>query len=153
MIAIYHLQLQAPLRLLYDWLLTETSLIWLARRINMNLMWRPSMTLAVLGLCHSLGSRLKSSPVTFVWGLKLLGQGEDVTPTGWWWNKWLEMSCRAAQATATLAVLISYGCSQGHWPAVSNKTTSHNDLAQMKTDQLYTVAWRVFHETETMSYY
>lgn len=44
-----------------------------------------------------------------------------------------------AEATATLAVLISYGSSQGHWPAVSNKTTSHNDLAQMTTDQQYSL--------------
>lgn len=38
-----------------------------------------------------------------------------------------------AEVTATLTELIFYESSQGHWPTVSNKTTSHNDLAQMTT--------------------
>ncbi len=49
-----------------------------------------------------------------------------------------QMSCRDAQhrwGDSHTRVLISYGSSQGHWPTVSNKTTSHNDLAQMTTDQ------------------
>lgn len=72
-------------------------------------------------------------------------QGDDET-NGW--------KCHAemhsiAEATATLAVLIPYGSSQGHWPAVINKTTSHNDSAQMTTDQRYSLtslSWDWYYE-------
>lgn len=52
-------------------------------------------------------------------------QGDDETNG---WKCHMEMHS-TAEVTATLTELISYESSQGHWPAVSNKTTSHNDLA------------------------
>jgi len=49
--------------------------------------------------------------------------------------KWRCAALLSIEATAMLIVLISYESSQGHWPTVSLKTTSHNDLAQMTSDQ------------------
>lgn len=49
--------------------------------------------------------------------------------------KWRCTALLSVEATATLIALLSYESSQGHWPTVSHKSTSHNDLAQMTTDQ------------------